>query len=188
MAKRAHKTAGDRSDSRGAALVPAERGERTILLIRGEKVILDADLAALYGVETKALTRAVRRNIERFPADFMFRLTAREFADLRCQFGTSNAGRGGRRYAPYAFTEQGVAMLSGLLNSPRAVAVNIEIMRAFVRLRQMLASNAGLARKLDALEQKYDAQFKVVFDAIRELMTPPPSRPKGHIGFVSGGG
>jgi hypothetical protein len=179
------KRSGKQLSNRSAAIVPLERVAQTILLIRGEKVILDADLAVLYGVETKALTRAVRRNIERFPRDFMFRLTAQELAALRCQFGTSNVGRGGRRYPPYAFTEQGVAMLSGLLNSPRAVAVNIGIMRAFVRLRQMLASNAELARKLDALEEKYDAQFKVVFDAIRELMEPPEQARKGRIGFVA---
>ena len=165
-----------------AALVPPERIERSILMVRGEKVLLDADLADLYGVETKALTRAVRRNMERFPDDFMFQLTADEFHDLRRHSGTSSQW-GGRRYAPYAFTEQGVAMLSSVLRSPRAVAVNVEIMRAFVRLRRMLSSNAELARRLDALEQKYDAQFKVVFDAIRQLMTPPPAPPRKSIGF-----
>ena len=154
------------------AIVPVHV-ERRILLLRGERVLLDADLAALYGVETKLLTRAVRRNLDRFPPDFMFQLTAGEHTALRIQFGTSNAGRGGRRYRPYAFTEQGVAMLSSVLNSKRAVAVNIGIMRAFVRLRAMLAGHADLARKLATLERKYDAQFKVVFDAIRELMAPP---------------
>lgn len=163
------------------SLVPVERIERAILLIRDQKVMLDKDLAALYDVETKALTRAVRRNQARFPADFMFQLTAEEFANLRCQFDTSSWG--GRRYRPYAFTEQGVAMLSSVLHSERAVRVNIEIMRAFVRLRQLLASHADLGRKLEALEKKYDAQFKVVFDAIRELMKPPPEKPKGRIGF-----
>jgi hypothetical protein len=185
MSKRKTGRPASRSASSSTAIIPIERVESTILVIRGEKVILDADLAVLYGVETKALTRVVRRNVERFPGDFMFRLTVHEFADLRCQTGTSNAGRGGRRYAPYAFTEQGVAMLSGLLNSPRAVAVNIEIMRAFVRLRQMLASHADLARKLDALERKYDVQFRAVFDAIRELMAPPEPARKGRIGFVA---
>jgi hypothetical protein len=167
------------------SLIPVERIERSILLIRNHKVMIDSDLASLYDVETKALVRAVKRNAARFPTDFMFQLTADEFESLRCQFGTSKAaaGRGGRRYAPYAFTEQGVAMLSGVLHSPRAVAVNVEIMRAFVRLRQMLASNAELARKLDALEKKYDAQFKVVFDAIRQLMQPSPSQQKPKIGF-----
>jgi hypothetical protein len=131
------------------------------------------------------LVRAVKRNQERFPPDFTFQLTDDEFERLRCQFGTSNMpqGRGGRRYAPYAFTEQGVAMLSGVLRSQRAVAVNVEIMRTFVRLRQMLASHADLARKLDALEQKYDAQFKIVFDAIRQLMAPPAPGPRRKIGF-----
>lgn len=158
-----------------------ERIERSILLIRGQKVMLDSDLAALYGVETRSLVQAVQRNKERFPEDFMFQLTDVEFANLRYQSGTTSLrsqiviskARGGRRYPPYAFTEQGVAMLSSVLRSERAVQVNIEIMRAFVRLRQILASHADLARKLDALEKKYDAQFKAVFDAIRELMKPP---------------
>lgn len=165
-----------------SALIPAERIERAILLIRGQKVLLDSDWAELYGVEPKALTRAVRRNPERFPGDFMFRLSDEEFANLRCQFGTSSQW-GGRRYAPYAFTEQGVAMLSSVLRSERAVAVNIEIMRAFVRLRQILSSHADLARRLDELERKYDAQFRVVFDAIRQLMIPPETSPKRRIGF-----
>jgi hypothetical protein len=164
------------------AAIPIERITRAILLIRGQKVILDTDLAELYDVETKALNRAVKRNIERFPPDFIFELTKVETERLRCQSGTSK--RGGRRYRPYAFTEQGVAMLSSVLHSERAVRVNIEIMRAFVQLRQMLSSHADLARKLEALENKYDAQFKVVFDAIRELMTPP-APPKRRIGFVS---
>lgn len=165
------------------ALVPMERIDRSILLIRGEKVILDQDLAALYEVETKALTRAVRRNLDRFPDDFMFQLTEDEFADLRRQFGTSSSW-GGRRYAPYAFTEHGVAMLSSVLSSPRAVAVNIEIMRAFVRLRQLLSRNADLAKRLDELERKYDHHFKVVFDAIRQLMIPPdPPKSGRRIGF-----
>lgn len=164
------------------ALVPAEKIASQIYLVRGEKVLLDSDLAELYGVETKALNRAVQRNGGRFPADFMFQLTEEEFEALRCQIGTSNGGRGGRRYLPHVFTEQGVAMLSGLLNSPRAIAVNVEIMRAFVRLRQMIASHADLARKLDGLEKKYDDQFKVVFEAIRELMLPPPEKTK-ELGF-----
>ena len=164
------------------AAIPIERITRAILLIRGQKVIPDTDLAELYDVETKALNRAVKRNIERFPPDFIFELTKVEAERLRCQSGTSK--RGGRRYRPYAFTEQGVAMLSSMLHSERAVRVNIEIMRAFVQLRQMLSSHADLARKLEALENKYDAQFKVVFDAIREMMTPP-APPKRRIGFVS---
>lgn len=159
--------------------------ESRIFLIRGEKVMLDVDLADLYEVETRALVQAVKRNITRFPGDFMFQLTQEEFDGLRSQFVTSKpGGRGGRRYLPYAFTEQGVAMLSSVLRSERAILVNIEIMRAFVRLRQMLASNAELARKLEALETKYDAQFKVVFDAIRELMTPPEPKKKRPIGFA----
>lgn len=165
-----------------SALIPAERIEKAIYLIRGEKVMLDRDLADLYEVETKALNRAVKRNLSRFPADFMFQLSAEEATGLRYQIGTSKKGRGGRRYLPYVFTEQGVAMLSSVLRSDRAVLVNIEIMRAFVRLRQMLASNAELSQRLDELESQYDRQFKVVFDAIRKLMTPTPAGRK-QIGF-----
>jgi len=167
---------------RQVSLIPAERIERSILLVRGQKVMLDAELAALYGVETKVLNQAVARNLERFPDDFMFQLTAKEYRVLRSQSVTSSSW-GGRRYRPRAFTEQGVAMLSSILRSQRAVAVNIEIMRAFVRLRELLSSNADLARRLDELEKKYDAQFKIVFDAIRQLMTPPPNPPKKRIGF-----
>ena len=156
--------------------------ERRIFLIRGQKVMLDADLAELYGVPTKSLNLAVKRNAERFPKDFMFQLTDDEAAGLRFHFETSKSGRGGRRYRPYAFTEQGVAMLSSVLRSARAVQVNIAIMRTFVRLREMLLSHADLARKLAALENKYDAQFKVVFDAICELMQPP-TPPRREIGF-----
>ena len=156
--------------------------ERRIFLVRGQKVMLDADLAELYRVPTKSLNLAVKRNADRFPEDFMFQLTDDDVAGLRFHFETSKRGRGGRRYAPYAFTEQGVAMLSSVLRSPRAVQVNIAIMRTFVRLREMLLSNAELARKLAALENKYDAQFKVVFDAIRELMLPPDP-PRRQIGF-----
>jgi hypothetical protein len=168
---------------KNVALVPPGRIERSILLIRGHKVMLDSDLAELYGVTTKRLNEQVRRNLSRFPEDFMFQLTELETQLLRSQIATSKEGRGGRRYLPYAFTEQGVAMLSSVLNSERAVQVNIEIMRAFVRLRRILASHADLARKLDALEKKYDAQFRVVFDAIRELMKPPESK-KRPIGFL----
>jgi hypothetical protein len=162
------------------AIVSSRRIEAHILLIRGHKVILDVDLAELYGVETKALTRAVRRNLERFPGDFMLQLSSDEFASLRRQFGTSSQW-GGRRYPPYAFTEQGVAMLSSVLRSKRAVLVNVEIMRAFVRLRQMLAAHADLERRLNDLEANYDAKFKVVFEAIRQLMEPPliPRKPIG---------
>src|SRR5437899_1213075 len=163
-------------------VIPIERIASRIYLIRGEKVMLDSDLADLYGVETGALVRAVKRNGNRFPEDFSFQLSDLEFETLRCQTGTSNEGRGGRRYSPYAFTEQGVAMLSSVLRSPRAVQVNIAIMRAFVWLRGLLASSEALARKLDALERKYDAQFKVVFDAIRQLMSPPAAG-RRTIGF-----
>ena len=166
------------------SLIPVDRIEKAILLIRGQKVILDADLAALYGVETKMLVRAVKRNINRFPIDFMFQLSKEEFDNLRFHFGTSSVW-GGRRYPPYAFTEQGVAMLSSVLHSQRAVQVNIEIMRTFIRLRQMLASHVELARKLDALEKKYDAQFKQVFEAIRQLMAPPEPK-RRPIGFRKG--
>ena len=163
------------------SLIPVEKIEKAILLIRQQKVMLDTDLAELYGVQTKVLVRAVKRNINRFPADFMFQLSKEEFSNLRFHFGTSSDW-GGRRYLPYAFTEQGVAMLSSVLRSQRAIQVNIEIMRAFIRLRQMLASHAELARKLDALEKKYDAQFKEVFEAIRQLMTPPEPK-RRPIGF-----
>ncbi len=167
----------------GRAVIPIERITRAIVLVHGQKVMLDADLAALYGVETKALNRAVKRNIGRFPGDFMFQITAEEAERLRYQIGTLKTGRGQhRKYLPYAFTEQGVAMLSSVLHSERAVRVNIEIMRAFVQLRQMLSSHADLARKLAALEKKYDAQFKVVFSAIRALMVPP-EKPQRSIGF-----
>ena len=143
--------------------------------------MLDADLAALYGVQTKVLLQATKRNRERFPADFMFQLTAAEFANLRSQIVTSSSW-GGRRHAPYVFTEQGVAMLSSVLRSARAIQVNIEIMRAFVELRALLTTHADLARKLTALERKYDARFRVVFDAIRQLMTPPAGKGR-RIGF-----
>jgi len=156
--------------------------EQSIVLVRGEKVILDYVLAAMYGVTTKTLVQAVRRNPDRFPRDFMYQLSPQEVARLRSQIVTSK-GRGGRRRRPYAFTEQGVAMLSSVLRSERAVQVNVEIMRAFVRLRRLLITHADLARKLEELEQKYDSQFRVVFDAIRELMTPAAVPEKRRIGF-----
>ncbi len=165
------------------AILPAERIESQILLIRGHKVMLSSDLAALYGVEPRALVQAVKRNRERFPKDFMFQLSAREFAVLKSQIVISSWG-GARRASPYAFTEQGVAMLSSVLRSKRAVLVNIQIMRTFVRLRRLLASHAELQRRLDDLEKRYDKQFKVVFDAIRELMEPP-EKPTKRIGFQS---
>jgi hypothetical protein len=164
-------------------LIPAERIERAILLIRGEKVLLDRDLAELYGVETRVLVQAVKRNLRRFPADFMFQLSKEEFENWRSQFVISNPGsKMGLRRRPYALTEQGVAMLSSVLHSDRAIDVNIAIMRAFVRLREMLASHADLARRLDELERKYDQQFAVVFQAIRELMKPPTAKPN-EIGY-----
>jgi len=162
------------------SFVPAERIEQSILLIRGQKVILDKDLAELYGVTTGNLNKAVNRNLDRFPDDFMFLLTEEEFKNLKFHFGISSWG--GTRKLPRAFTEQGVAMLSSVLHSKRAVQVNIEIMRTFVRLRKMLASNVVLARKLAALEKKYDEQFKVVFNAIRALMAPDEKTRK-QIGF-----
>src|SRR5436190_19034286 len=181
------------------ARVSPESIQRAVLRIRGQNVLLDSDLAELYGVDVRVLNQAVARNAARFPSDFRFRLTAKEADSLRSQsvilknqggvnslrtrVVTSDGGRGRhRKYLPSAFTEQGVAMLSSVLRSPRAVRVNIQIMRAFVQLRQLLASRAELARKLDELEKKYDAQFKVVFEALRQLMTPPEP-PRRSIGF-----
>ncbi len=157
------------------------RIEARILLIRGQRVMLSTHLAELYGVEPKVLVQAVKRNASRFPGDFMFQLSREEFNNLKSQIVTSSWG-GLRRATPYAFTEQGVAMLSSVLNSPRAVQVNVEIMRAFVRLRRMLASHGGLARKLEELEKRYDAQFRVVFEAIRQLMAPSHKK-RRSIGF-----
>lgn len=166
----------------GLPFISSEQLERSILLIRGERVILDSVLADLYEVEVKQIKRQVRRNIDRFPEDFMFELSKQEYYSLRSHFGTLKRGEHSK-YLPYAFTEQGVAMLSTVLKSKRAVRVNIEIMRAFVRLREILATHKDLARKLEALERKYDAQFKIVFDAIRQLMTPPEPK-KRKIGFL----
>src|SRR4030043_982549 len=165
------------------SLIPAEVIERKIYLIRGQKVMLDNDLAELYKVETRTLIQAVKRNTKRFPLDFMFQLNNQEVISLRSQIVISKTGRGGRRYLPYVFTEQGVAMLSSVLNSERAIEVNIQIMRAFLKLREMIASHKDLAKRLDELESKYDEQFKVVFDAIRELMTPPEPK-RRRIGFL----
>jgi len=164
-------------------LIPTNVIEQKILMIRGHKVMLDSDLATLYGVETKVLNQAVRRNIKRFPDDFMFQLSASEKQEVvtncdhlqRLKFSPT---------PPYAFTEQGVAMLSSVLNSDRAIEVNILIMRAFVKLREMISTHKDLAKKLEDLEQKYDSQFKMVFDAIRQLMTPPEPKKKRAIGFV----
>ena len=162
-------------------LVPIAKIENRIFQIRGRKVMLDRDLAELYGVETKVLLQAVRRNIKRFPDDFMQQLTRQEVANLRCQIGTSSYG--GRRYVPYVFTEQGVAMLSSVLNSRRAILVNIQIMRAFTSMRRAALTYTGLKHKIDDMEKKYDSQFSVVFEAIRQLLEPPPDPPKPRIGF-----
>jgi hypothetical protein len=162
--------------------VQARQIEQAILLIRSHRVMLSPDLAVLYGVEPRAVVQAVKRNLARFPDDFVFQLTKEEWRILKSQSVISSWG--GARAAPYAFTEQGVAMLSSVLRSTRAVQVNVEIMRAFVRLRRILADNAGLARRLDELEKKYDVQFKVVFDALRKLMQPLEPHPgKRRIGF-----
>ena len=160
---------------------PIEVIEKRIYSIRSHKVLLDIDLAGLYEVETKVLIQAVKRNINRFPDDFMFQLSREEFENLRSQIVTSN--RGGRRYLPYAFTEQGVAMLSSVLRSYRAIVVNIEIMRTFVKLREMVSTQKKLAAKLEELEQKYDEQFKVVFDVLRQLLEPPQKQQR-QIGFI----
>lgn len=160
-------------------IVPIDRIEKIIYFIRGQKVILDEDLAELYGVETRRLNEQVRRNRARFPDDFVYPLSLEEFRILKSQFATSRWG--GRRKPPNAFTEHGAIMAATVLNSPRAVHVSIQVVRTFIRLRELLASHKELARKLDALEKKYDQQFRAVFDAIRELMTPlePTRRPMG---------
>ena len=166
-------------------IISVDTVAKHILVIRGLKVMLDSDLAELYGVKTKELNKAVQRNKARFPGDFMFRLTEKELGLLRFQIGTSK-GRGGRRYLPYVFTQEGVAMLSSVLRSQRAVRVNVQIMRAFVRLRDVLAAHKDLAHKLEVLEKRFDtddAQIKLVFETIRDLMRQP-DKPKGRIGFV----
>ena len=168
------------------ALVSPEHIALRIVVLRGSKVLLDSDLAGLYGVETKALNLAVKRNAGRFPADFMFQLTTEEAGNLRFQIETSNSTHGGRRYRPYAFTEQGVAMLSSVLNSERAVQVNIAIMRAFVKLREVLETNRALARKFAELEARvggHDAQIAEILEAIRQLIAPSPDSLKREIGF-----
>jgi hypothetical protein len=170
--------------NKGAELIPMERIQNFIFLIRGEKVLLGQQLAELYGVSVKVLIQAVKRNRERFPKDFVFLLTRQEFTNLKSQIVTSSWG-GMRRAMPYAFTEQGVAMLSSVLRSKRAVQVNVAIMRAFVSLRRLLATNETLARKLAELERRlegHDQAIKSLFDAIRELMAPP-AKPKREIGF-----
>lgn len=166
-------------------LIPQERIENKILLIQRVKVIPDHDLAELYGVPTFRLNEQVKRNIDRFPEDFMFQLTNEEYESLRSQFAISKKGRGGRRYLPYVFTEQGVVMVSSILNSPRAVQVNIQIMRTFVKLRELMISHKDLAQKIDNLERKFkehDKNFVIVFEAIKRLIDPPV-KPKKSIGF-----
>jgi len=165
-------------------IIPAERIQQYIYMIRKQKVMLDKDLAALYGVPTKRLNEQVQRNIDRFPSDFMFQLSDEETKVLRSQIATSKKGRGGRRYNPFAFTEQGVAMLSSVLRSKRAVQVNIAIMRTFVKLRRILENNALLRRKIESMERKYDEQFQQVF-TILECMIQEDEKPKGKIGFLS---
>ena len=162
-------------------IIPIENITEKIFLIRGHRVMLDRDLADLYGVETKQLKRAVRRNIDRFPADFMFELTMEEYNSLRCQIGTLERGKHSK-YIVMAFTEQGVAMLSSVLNSKRAIQVNIQIMRIFSQFRQMLAGHAELKKKIDAMEEKYDEQFRIVFEAIKQLLQED-EKPKRKIGF-----
>jgi len=162
-------------------LITIEKIESRIFQIRGRRVMLDEDLAMLYRVETKQLKRQVNRNIKRFPDDFMFKLTTREIKNLRCQIGTSSWG--GRRYLPYAFTEQGIAMLSSVLNSEKAIMVNIQIMRAFVNLKREQLTYVSLKRKIEQMEKKYDGHFNIVFEAIKKLLTPAPVKPKPQIGF-----
>ncbi len=180
--------ANKKEKNRSAEIIPQERIENRILLIRSKKVMLDSDLAELYKVATGQLKRAVNRNINRFPEDFMFELTKEEAQALRCQFGISKKGRGGQRYLQYVFTQEGVAMLSSVLNSERAIGVNIQIMRAFVRLRELMISHKDLARKLDDLELKFkehDKSILLIFRAIKELLQKPkePEKPKLGIGF-----
>ncbi len=163
-------------------IIPQEIIQNKIFLIRGKKVMLDSDLAELYGVPTKSLNLAIKRNITRFPDDFMFRLTRAETKSLRFQIETSKKGRGGRRYLPYVFTQEGIAMLSSVLHSERAIQVNIQIMRAFVKLRELMASHKKLKEKIETMEKKYNYQFKIVFDAIKRLLEPP-EKPKNPIGF-----
>jgi len=165
------------------AIVPIEVIEKKILLIGGQKVMLDSDLAALYRVTTKRLNEQVRRNLKRFPADFMYQLSREEFESLRSHFATTSSW-GGRRTLPYVFTEQGIAMLSSVLNSDRAIEVNIQIMRAFVKLREMIATHKDLSRKLAELEKKYDGQFQIVFEGIRQIIGVE-DKPKRKIGFIA---
>ena len=164
------------------SVVPVEAIERKILLIRGRKVMLDSDLAKLYGVPTFRFNEQVRRNLKRFPEDFMFQLTKDEHRSLISQFAISKIGRGGRRFLPYVFTEHGALMAANVLKSEKAIEASIYVVRAFAKLREMIASHKDLARRLAELEKKYDSQFKVVFDAIRQLMEPAKPKPR-RIGF-----
>lgn len=164
------------------SIIPTERIERKIYLIQGQKVMLDSDLSSLYKVETKYLVRAVKRNSNRFPTDFAFQLSDQEVESLRCQIGTSNQGRGGRRYRPWVFTEHGILMLSSVLRNERAALVNVQIMRSFVKLRQMVASHEYLIQRLDDLEERYDRNFREVFKTLREIidaLMPPQKHPLG---------
>ncbi len=179
--ERAHGHEGCVEKHHSEALVPAEVIEKRILLIRKQKVMIDSDLAELYCVDTKQLVRQVNRNIKRFPNDFMFRLNKEESTNLRCQFGTSNWG--GRRHLPYVFTGQGIAMLSSVLKSSRAIQVNIQIMRTFTRLREMLMHHQDLKRRIEEMEKKYNGQFKIVFDALRQMLHEK-EKPKAKIGFL----
>ena len=166
----------------GISMVPAERIERAILSVRGFRVMLDSDLAEIYGVKTKVLNQAVKRNPDRFPEDFMFRLTPEETGRLRSQSVTSKTGRGGRRYSPFVFTEHGALMLANVLNSPGAVKASVLVVRAFLRLRRLLETHEELARKVAEMERKYDSQFLILFDAVRRLMAPP-AKARPRIGF-----
>jgi len=167
------------------ALLAVEAIASRVIVLRGERVLLDADLAVLYGVATKALNQAIKRNTDRFPEDFIFRLTSEEKAEVvtncdhlvRLKFSPN---------LPYAFTEHGAIMAANVINSARAIHTSVQVVRAFIRLRQMIATNKDLARRLNELEARYDRQFKAVFDAIRELMTPPEPKPRRRIGFISG--
>jgi hypothetical protein len=173
--------------AKGTELILVEQIEPSILSIRGQKVILDKDLAQLYGVTTKRLNQQVLRNKHRFPSDFMFQVSAAEQTDLRLQTATSKMGRGGRRYRPYAFTEHGALMVASVLNTPRAVEVSVFVVRAFVKLRQMVATHKELAQKLGELERKvggHDDAIRSLVAAIRQLMTPPPEPKRGKIGFA----
>ena len=166
-----------------SVVVPIERIEHSIITIRGKKVMLDDHLAEIYGVTTKRLNEQVKRNFERFPEDFMFQLTSQEVVLLRTHFAASK-GWGGRRHLPYVFTEHGAVMLASVLSSPIAIEASVQVVRTFVKLRQLLASHSDIARKIEALEKKYDSQFAVVFKAIRELMEPPEKGRKNKIGFA----